>query len=494
MQTLMQPVIEPLVSFGECLKGILAKRKVSGSELARLMAYKSRNSIFRILDEEGGHSARQAFLDRLIGEDPLSLTQEEKLALSQALEISRVGVSSFLSSRAMRDLLMDNGTVETGGRISVTESDGVETCIISDTLRNMSEIEVLVIGCCTRWVFESMSAFFREGERSGSVTHIVYMDEKTAVSNISAIQPMLYHPGYMAYCVEPGMFIPQREGLYRSNWVITRYRDSDGRKYAQIFLLIDDGRFFAFDRRDESDYRMLSRIFGQDISKMMPLKTNFRASAVSDYLTYIEECLNLEAGRATYTIKLDIPLSCVDTEILLPMAKEGFAGMADENVLSWLMNEMERVHRLRFENMFSKKKSTHMIFSREAMERFARTGRQSDHLHVLSAFTPQARVKILRNLQEQTAGNPSFSAYFFRQDFEPPLTEVGLYEGEGTLLTKPYTHYDLSGDHAESIIREEEFCRQYKRFFTQDLLERHVLDKEETLRVFDELIEIAANA
>ena len=72
--------------------------------------------------------------------------------------------------------------------------------------------------------------------------------------------------------------------------------------------------------------------------------------------------------------------------------------------------------------------------------------------------------------------------------------EIGLYEGVGTLMTKPYTHYDLAGDHAEAIITQREFCERYKDFYVKDLLERHVISQEETLSMINELIRIAENA
>ena len=74
-------IIEPVQAFGTCLKGILEKQNISASELARMMNYKSRNSIFRILEEAGGHSARQVFFERLISEDPLALSDAQKREL-----------------------------------------------------------------------------------------------------------------------------------------------------------------------------------------------------------------------------------------------------------------------------------------------------------------------------------------------------------------------------------------------------------------------------
>ena len=71
---------------------------------------------------------------------------------------------------------------------------------------------------------------------------------------------------------------------------------------------------------------------------------------------------------------------------------------------------------------------------------------------------------------------------------------MALYEGVGTLMAKPYTDYDLSGDHTETIIAQKEFCASFRTFFLHDLLERHVISRKETLAVLDELMEIAKNA
>ena len=209
--------------------------------------------------------------------------------------------------------------------------------------------------------------------------------------------------------------------------------------------------------------------------------------AVGDYLAYTEDCRKLEQNRAIYTIKLDVPVSFVPADILVSCVSDG---LLEKEVLE----DMERIHRQRFENFLTKKKVNHTIFSREAMERFAQTGRQSDHFFALRSYTPGERVRILQNLREQEARNPYFHVHFFTDDFEPPASEMALYEGVGTLMAKPYTNYDLAGDHAETIIAQEEFCVSFRAFFLHDLLERHVLSREATLAVLDELIETAKNA
>lgn len=98
------PVPQPLLTFGQCLKQLLTKRKLSASALSRMMEQKSRNSIFRVLDDTSGPAAQTAFYESLIASDCLSLTQEEKDVLSRSLEVSRVGAAGYRSNQAMHRL------------------------------------------------------------------------------------------------------------------------------------------------------------------------------------------------------------------------------------------------------------------------------------------------------------------------------------------------------------------------------------------------------
>ena len=280
--------------------------------------------------------------------------------------------------------------------------------------------------------------------------------------------------------------------MYRGNCIYAHVQDEHGDWYDRQLLLIDKGVFVPMNRMAAAEHNPIKVLFDQDLARMMPLKARLRRGMdVRDYLAYTEDCRMLEQNRAIYTIKLDVPVSFVPADILASCVRDGLPG---KEALEAAMEDMERIHRQRFENFRTKKKVNHTIFSREAMERFARTGRQSDHFFALRSYTPGERVRILQNLREQEAENPYFHVHFFADDFEPPASEMALYEGVGTLMAKPYTNYDLAGDHAETIIAQEEFCASFKAFFLHDLLERHVLSREATLAVLDELIETAKNA
>ncbi len=495
MKTLLQPILEPVQELGPCLKQMLRKKKTSASELARRMAYKSRNSIFRILDEKGGHSAQQAFYERLIDEDPLVLSDDERAELAQALEVSRVGIQAFMSNRAMRELLMNVTQESPKVRIETGDADDPDFHKALDRLARGRKAYLTITGCCDRAIFEALRERVYKTNIACEVkiTHFIYTGEEEIVRSISAIQPLLYCECYSAYSVEPGTMSKERESLYRSNCIYIHAQEANGEWYDQQMILVDKGVFSPLHRFSSEEEDPYMAFFAHDMVHMPELKASFsQDKRLESYLAYTEDCRRLEQNRAIYTIKLDIPINFIHTDVLLPCARDGFRaiGLQDEDVLDGLVE----IHRQRYENFMTKKKPTHIIFSREAMERFARTGRQSDHFFALRTYTPKERVAILYDLRKQAEHNPNFFLYFFKERFEPPLTEIGLYEGVGTLLTKPYTHYDLAGDHAEAIITQAEFSARYREFYVGDLLERHVLSREETMGVLEELIEIAENA
>ena len=494
MEPRVQKTLHPMQEFGPCLREILKEKRVSASELARMMNYRSRNSIFRILSGKGGHGARQTFCERLLREDPLRLSDEQRDRLGQALEISRVGWKAYLDNRAMRELLMAGKPRPAQQTVRVEAGylypHDPDFSKATESLNRAQRVCLTILGCCDRAIFDALrERIFRRDVRCDvQIVHLIYTGPEEIVRNIAAIQPLLYCDFYNAYCVEPGIFSRERERLYRGNCIYAHVQDEQGDWYDRQLLLIDKGVFVPTHRMAAAEHNPIKALLDHDLARMTPLKAQRgKGMAAGDYLAYTEDCRKLEQNRAIYTIKLDVPVSFVPADILKSCVLDGLMEEAE-------LEDMERIHRQRFENFLTKKKVNHTIFSREAMARFAQTGRQSDHFFALRSYTPGERVRILQNLREQEAENPYFHVHFFTDDFEPPASEIALYEGVGMLMAKPYTNYDLSGDHAETIIAQEEFCASYREFFLRDLLERHVLSHEETLDVLDELIETAKNA
>ena len=386
------PTVQPLLTFGQCLKNILGARKLSASALSRMMEQKSRNSMFRILDDTGGPAVQAAFFESLKASDCLHLTEQEERELERALEVSHFGVAGYMTNQAMHRLL---------GDVDLQAA-------ADDSLRV-------------------------DRSRDGSVTTL-------------------------------------RESMER---------------------------LLSIGSPDERNIEIVERMMREDRPKMHPIKREFQTSGSPEgYLAYTKSLQRLEQGRSIYDIKLDVPINFVAPEVLVGPARDGFAahGFAQDDALEEMIGQFYKVHQKRFDNYFQKRRPTHAIFSRQAMEQFAQTGLESDHFFAIRPFSPAERVSILTHLKEQNETNPNFCLYFFKPGYRQPRTEICLYEGAGTMLTVADTDYDLSGAHSEVLITQTEFSRKYKAFFIHDLLESKVLSPAETQRTFEELIEIARNA
>ena len=496
------PAAQPLLTFGQCLKQILKTRKLSASALSRMMEQKSRNSMFRILDDTGGPAVQAAFYESLKECDCLHLTKAEEHALEVALEVSRVGQTGYTTNLAMHRLLGDVD-IQTAPDVPfrVDRSlDGSVTTLRESMNRLASEqkrVQFIITGCCYRAVFDRITEAFRRSDCEFSIKHYMYTGGDEIINCVSAIQPVLYLPSYTGYCIEENMFNAQREQVYRCNTITAHCEDAQGRRQTYMAVMIDPRRMISIGLADERNVGILERMMREDQPKMHPIKSSFALNhAPEDYLAYTESFWKLERGRSAYDIKLDVPINFIAPEVLVGPARDGFAekGFAQDEALDAMIQRFYAVHQKRFDNYFQKRRPTHTIFSKQAMAHFAKTGRQSDHFFAMRPFTREERVAVLTHLKAQNEQNPYFSIYFFKPEYHQPRTEICLYEGKGTMLTKADTDYDFSSMHAEALITQPEFSRKYKEFFLKDLLESKVLSPKETLAAFDELIEIAKDA
>lgn len=489
-----------LVEFGPYLGGLLSRRSISASELSRLMAYKSRNTIFRILDGTCGNAARQAFFDKLIEEDPLGLSAEEREALARALEISRVGAQAYLSNREMAVLVL-GGRAQEEAPIRVYGRQYGMSCVpLTQVLQEYTQgrqLRLAVTGCCTGAVMNALreALLDREHDCAVDVVHYVYTGQEEIIANISAIQPMLCAPCYQAYSIRPGVYSPQREQIYRNNCICVHAVQKDGSEFEEALVQLESDRMVRFERRERGGFMMAGSMLGDARLKDYPIKSGFMLSSVTQGLSeYIEQYRQIEYGRAIYSVKLDLPFNFIHPDVLVKAAQHGFveSGQVKPEELDALIAQLYEIQLQRWENTFFKRKPTYMVLYRPAMEAFARTGRQSDHYFALRPYTREERVSILKHIRTQARENPNLFVYFLKEDVQPPLMEITLYDGEGVLLSHAFTQYDHR--HSEAIIAQSEFCRQYKTYFTGDLLERRVVSREEALSILNGLVEIAESA
>lgn len=487
--------------FAECMRRILDEQKISATELARAVGFKSRNSLSRILSDQTSSEVEAAFLKTLKEKQCISLNELQWHELDVALEISRVGYSDYCSNQAIRTLMTDDEPVKSEGFVCMALEDSEKQRVkpFSQVLQSYArckKVEITIRGCCSPEFCRAIASVKNQQDCSCefSVTHYMFAGSDEIVQNIVAIQPLLYAPWYTAYLIEPDSCAAEAEALLRIHSMVVHRIDSEGVERFEQLTLMDQRHMSVIELPGKRSNDFVRELIAYSKPTIQPVKKNFDdlMHEPQDYWKYTEQYRLLEKGRSVYSIKPDVPINFIHPDILLPSVMEGFTQKAfvPREQVETLVKKLYDVHMLRWNNFFTKKKVTHIIFSYKAMEHFARTGRQTDHFFAMRPYTVGERKAILTHLREQAVSNPYFWLYFLKDENSVQQAEITFYEGIGVLFTKANTGYNLEEDHAEALITHPEMGRKFKSFFMQDLLENHVLSYQKTIASLDSLIHL----
>ena len=486
--------------FSACLRRILEEEGISASEVSRLVGFRSRNSIFRILSDQTSIRVQEEFYDALKEHIGSGWPQRHWLELEEALEISRMGVVDYQDRKAFRELVLSGARKCCSISLNLPQPEsGYTTQEIRPLIRHAAasgRLEITICGClnvslCTL-LAEELAAAGREGRVS--VRHFVNMADDVAVQNVIAIQPLLYYSWYDALLVEPGVCPEEMSAIYQSNMMIMMHTAENGEKHVRNLLMHNQHTLYLAESRpcdgEDKTVRLLN-FYGRYLPK---LKNNFPVSmSVGDYVSYTSQLRQMEKDKEIFSIKPDISIYYIHPDVLRSSALDGFrqSGFLDPADMPCFVQQFYDVHLNRYNNIMNKRKVTNVVFSFDAMKNFVLTGKQTNHFFAMRPYTLAERMAIIKHLRDQTVNNPYFSIRFLKKGTPLPSMEIALYEGVGVMFTKVDTTYNLSGDHAEALVTHKGFARKFREFYMQELLPKYATTYQETIAAFDELARIA---
>lgn len=486
--------------FAEHMTRLLDERGISTTELARAVGFKSRNSLYRILNDQTSSDVEQSFFNDLKASGCLKLTPCEWARLEESLEISRLGVDTYVSHRAIRELL-SAPPPEAGMFICFMRgADGsVQQKPLYAVLKKLTRsasLKLTMFNCCNAGFIRTLADELRAAAKrcQVSVTHYFFAGKGEVVRNMMATQSILYEDWYNAYMMTPDSCPQETEALLRANTVLIHLQDAQGNESFEQLVMLDKQHIIFSGMLDQQLVSMLDGVVKDCMPQMHSVKSNFAdiAHDAQDYLRYTDQYRMLEHNCAIMSLKPDVPINYIHPDILLSPVLDGFtqSNMTEEQDMHQLVSALYNVQLKRFNNFFKKKKVTHTIFSAKAMERFVRTGKQSDHFFAIRPYTPAERKAILLNLRDQAAHNPYFWVYFLKNDEAEMQAEITLYEGKGVMFMQADTSYDLESSHNEALVNHPELNETFKDFFMKDMLTSHVLSYQDTMALLDHFIQM----
>ncbi len=488
-------------SFGECLKRTLKEEHMSASEAARLVGFRSRNSIFRILAGDAGEEVKQRFLNALYEAVGAQWPPERWLELREALSVDTMGPLRYQANFAFRKVLHERAGEPMTFQVYRKSENGLgAVCTMEEVLRGIAaspRAEVVITGCCDRDLARLLVDCCEEAGENGTLTirHYVDTHPEAVSANILGILPLVSKTWYNARLLAPGSCPDQMMDVYRLNAIHVHQWDGLGHPKSAMYLRYDEKNFVVMNQREEDSpfITLLDRWRFQ----LELLKPTISLSGGSDiFVEYTRQYALLEEDCAILSIKPDVHFNCIPVAALETAIADGFAqsGIAMGPELSALMDELREVHQQRVRNMAEKHKVTHLIYSLPAMERFMRTGVQSDQFFLQRPYTMEERRMCIRFLLDTMREQPYFNVHFLQEDMPPLQYEISFYDGKGVMLMDAYTGYDLDADHSEALITLPAFMEAFQRYYRDELLAHHVLSRRETIKTLEYLLAINMQA
>ena len=481
-------------SFGECLKRCLKEAGLSASEAARLVGFRSRNSIFRILSGDAGCDIKLRFLQALREALGDSWPEARWLALQEALSVERLGPERYEENRAFQQML--HGKEDARLEFSVVQAlpEGSRESDLGQLLTQAAQnarTEVIITGCCDSDLSLLLADRCGEAGAKGTLTVRHYIDtaKESVCKNILGILPLVSKPWYNARLVEETSCPPEMMAIYRLHCIHIQCWDEAGRPFWTLCVRYDRQHFTLQDWQEGlcPAVTVIDRWrFHLELLKPMP---DFSDGA-EKFVEYTRRYAELEDSCAIWSIKPDVHFNCIPTAVLEQAVLEGFeqSGLAVGEELGELMEGLRRVHNQRYDNMLHKRRPTHLIYSQPAMERFVRTGVLSDHFFIQRAYTVEERRQIIRGLLEAMCSQPYFNVHFFREPMPDTRYEISCYDGKGVLMMDAYTGYELVTDHSEALITLPAFMKAFKGYFMEELLAHYVVPRQEAISILERLL------
>ncbi len=476
-------------TFGQCLQRLLGEQGISASEAARLVQFRSRNSIFRILAGDTSSDVDARFLASLKGAVGGAWPQDCWTQLEEALDIKRVGRDQHFSNKAFFRTLHEP---ETELRHTVLRDEQEESleALLQD-LVHAPRVEIIVTGCCDAALSRILVRVCTEAGDAGrlSIRHYIDTADDVVVENILGVLPLVCKPWYNARVLDDKACPEEMMALYRVHSLILIQTDEKGEQSMHYLTCFAPGQFLY--RIQLTGYAPIVSLLDRWRYRLELLKPIPTFDGAEDaFLSYTSSYERLEHNCTILSIKPDIHFNCVPCHLLEPSITQGIAqaGIADGEKLTHLMTQLYAIHDARYRNMATKRSATHLVYSLPAMERFMATGVQTDQFFIQRPYTPEERRAIMADLRDCMLSNPAFNVHFLKPEVPELRNEITYYKGKGVVLLDAYSHYAFPADHSEAHIAHPAFMNSFYAFFMDELLQKYVLPRQETLAELERLI------
>jgi len=462
---------------------------ISNAELSRLLNYKSKNTIQRVVSGESGNQSKLKVLKDITRLENSFLNIEEIKELEKAFNISTVGEEKHLAINEMKNLFFrEDYTKET----QITDIQTLKEISINEFFASIeqNENEIIITNCCWNSLVISLLNLLKRSKATKIRQYILLSDKlPDTIHYIGNILPIIYHKRYLGYTIKMKDIDLNSAGELSHNIINIRSKESNGKiKSYHIEMHGDTSGILLTEKYNLFEYWIKTLAKYKTYTKQ--IKTTYeQKNNASAYIKFTEFYYKMENNNSIYIYRPNFGLNYVKPEIV---KKALIDGIEEFNIKGFLAEKhiakLEEIHIKRYERLFNKKKVIQHICTESSLEEFAKTGKHADHLFAMRPYSRAERIEILKNLLYNIEHNPHFNIHLLKNETTSINIEIICYENVGVAFTSMQTAYDFSENHTEAILKQKDFINIYIDYFSNVLLKKYVQDQTETVNVFRRLI------
>lgn len=488
-----------MLTFGEAFAAMIRKRNMSVSSASALLGFSSKTALFRILNGQSKPSSNKKCLEIARKSEAFALTNEEIDELTTALKISIIGKQAYAMQGLLRDLLHPRLPDVSPDPVVIEGMEGADTLgELLDRCAPLADIHIGIFGECPQPVLTQLHGFTQRADVH-EIHHLVPMDEQNPehMRALSSASMILFSPAYSVYAVGKTEY-PECNWPFYSGIILLCGTDRQGERLSYQLTPLSNGAYLALMTKQGAVTSLWKRLICDAMDRIRPIKTQCQPDSCSafpqNYIDFTEEYRNIEHNREIFMMKPDLPFCCISPEIMKPIVQDGFAKNCDSPDTLALFDRLYEIQKGRFDNMFGKKKVTHLVLNREAMCRFAKTGQREDHFFLGRPYNSQERVAILSHVLNQARDNPYFNVWFSKNPDLVIDKEVTAYENYGVAIIKSNTSWHLEKDHQEIMLESRALASSFREYVLAEIIPGEVMTRAKSLAVLEQLIAMAAES
>lgn len=477
-------------TFGECLGEMMRSKHISVADLTRRVNYRSNTSISRLLRDEVRYASIEDFMERL---EPIAawlFTGEEMRRLKASMEVSRLGRARYCAYREIWRLVgqpEDKKIPVTAQGFGNARSGELDELI--GFWHTARKLEMIMINSGLESLFSRLSRLLQERPDADiSIRHYLAIQDSpgSLAEQLGAMMNVFHDPRYQGYYHAQNGKGKGWDSANTAHVMLVRGEDDEG-EYTQMIVMMSENECVVYESRKMEDVMPFVRqVMDRVCRDSLPLKTRYPEQELLEGLIVISRrYLGCEQDRTIFCLAPDICFELIPMEILYNVMFDSvLKGCDPENEQ---IQELMRIHQARYVNIHEKHKKTQFIFSWDSLCRFAETGRTTDHVAGMRAFTPMERAAIMRDIVRKCRENVYLSIRVLRPGIRVRGMTLTTYEALGVYLLDAYTQYDVVNGHSEAFMLTPDFAETMEDFFRDELLAKHVCSEGESLGMMEDL-------